>query len=232
MSDEIVSTELQGDVAVLRFDDGKANAISPTSLAALNAGLDRAEKEAKSVVLAGRPGRFSAGFDLSVMRGGDAAAVGQMVRGGAELACRLYEFPRPVVIACTGHALAMGAVLLLSADSRIGTAGDFKIGLNEVAIGMTLPMFAIELANDRLSRRHLQRAVNLAELYGPDGAVDAGYLDRCVQPDQLIEAAVAEASALGELSGRAHHGTKRNLRGATLERIRATLDDLAASPPA
>jgi enoyl-CoA hydratase len=226
MSEDIVRSEIRGDVAVVHFDDGKANAISPQSLAALDAALDRAEKDAKALVIEGRPGRFSGGFDLSVMRGGDASAMAGMVRGGAELAVRLYEFPRPVVLACTGHAIAMGAVLLLSADSRIGVAGDFKIGLNEVAIGMTLPMFAIELANDRLSRRHLQRAVNLAQLYDPQGAVDAGFLDRTVEADALLDAAVDEANALTALDGRAHHGTKRNLRGATLARIRDSLDAL------
>ncbi len=227
MSDSIVNTEIQGDVAVIRFDDGKANAFSPTSIAALNAALDQAEKEAKAVVIAGRPGRFSGGFDLKVMSGGDAKASLAMVRGGAELAVRVYEFPKPVVLACTGHAIAMGAVLLLSADSRIGTEGDFKIGLNEVAIGMTLPVFAIELANDRLSRRHLQRAVNLAELYSPAGAVDAGFLDRVVAADDLLAAAVREAESFAGLHGRAHHGTKRNLRGATAERIRASLEALS-----
>jgi enoyl-CoA hydratase len=226
MSDPIVTTELQDEVAVVRFDDGKANAFSPTSMTALNAALDQAEKEAKAVVIVGRPGRFSGGFDLSVMRAGDAAAVAQMVRSGAELAARLYEFPKPVVIACSGHAIAMGAVLLLSADVRIGAQGDFKIGLNEVTIGMTLPTFAVELANDRLSRRHLQRAAALAELYAPTDAVDAGFLDRVVAPEALLEEAVAEATRHAALDARAHHGTKQNLRAATVDRIRASLDTL------
>lgn len=224
---DVVQVELQGEVAVVRFDDGKVNAVSLDSIAALGAALDRAEKEAKCVVIAGRPGRFSAGFDLNVMRAGDGAAVGRMVRGGAELAARLYGLPLPVVLACSGHALAMGAVLLLAADRRIGAAGDFKIGLNEVAIGMTLPMFAVELANDRLSRRHLQRAVALAELYDPEGAVDAGFLDRVVPSDTLLEAALDEARDLAKLDGRAHPGTKRNLRGPTLARIRASLGEIA-----
>ncbi len=227
MSDDIVRIELQEEVAILHFDDGKANAFSLAALAAFDSALDEAGKAAKSVVIAGRPGRFSAGFDLSVMRSGDAGAVGRMVRSGAELALRLYELPQPVVIACTGHAVAMGAVALLAADTRIGAAGDFKIGLNEVAIGMTLPPFAVELARDRLSRRHLQRATGLSELYGPEAAVDAGFLDRVVAPDALLGEAVGEARRFAALDGRAHLGTKRNLRGDTIERIRATLDGLA-----
>lgn len=226
MSDEIVSTEIQDGVAIVRLDDGKANALSVATQARIHAALDRAEKEARSVVFAGRPGRFSGGFDLSVMASGDANAVREMVKGGAELAIRLYELPVPVVMACTGHAIAMGAVLLLSADTRIGVDGDFKIGLNEVSIRMTLPMFAVELAKDRLSRRHLQRAVNLAEIYSPKDAVDAGYLDRVVAPAALLDEAVAEARRYERLDLQAHHGTKRNLRGPTIERIRASIAGL------
>jgi enoyl-CoA hydratase len=226
MSDEIVTTEIQDGIAVIRLDDGKANALSVGTQGQIHAALDQAEKEARSVVFAGRPGRFSAGFDLSVMGTGDASAVREMVKGGAELALRLYEFPVPVVMACTGHAIAMGAVLLLAADTRIGVDGDFKIGLNEVSIRMTLPMFAVELAQDRLSRRHLQRAVNLAEIYSPADAVDAGYLDRVVTADSLLGEAIAEAKRYESLDPRAHHGTKRNLRGPTIERIRASLAEL------
>ncbi|MCP5055870.1 MAG: crotonase/enoyl-CoA hydratase family protein [bacterium] len=187
MSDELLRYELSEEVAILRFDDGKANAISPTALDALNAGLDRAEKEARVVALIGRPGRFSAGFDLSVMRQGPEAAQ-SLVGGGAELLARMVESPLPIVAGCSGHALAMGALMLLAADQRIGSEGEFKLGLNEVAIGMTLPQFGVELAEERLSRRHLQRSVAQAEIYDPAGATDAGYLDRLVPAEQLEDA--------------------------------------------
>ena len=221
---QLLTTEIAGDVAVLRLDDGKANAISMDALAALDTALNRAEKDAKSVALIGRPGRFSGGFDLAVMRSGDAAAMGNLVKAGAELAIRLYGFPLPVVIGCSGHAIAMGAVLLMSADARVGSAGDFKIGLNEVAIRMTLPMFAVELAQDRLSRRHLQAATVQAQIYDPAGAIDAGFLDRVAAPEQLERETVAEAQRLAQLDPAAHHGTKLNLRGPTLERMRASLE--------
>jgi enoyl-CoA hydratase len=188
----------------------------------LNAALDRAEKEAGAVILAGRPGRFSAGFDLSSMKAGP-DAVRSLVSAGAELLLRLYEAPLPIVAACSGHALAMGAVLLLGADLRIGAAGDFKLGLNEVSIHMTLPVFAVEIARDRLSRRHFQRAVIQAEIYGPDGAVDAGYLDRVVPAERLAEEARAEAERLAGLPRRAFSETKQRVRGASVERIRRSL---------
>ena len=222
MTDQAVTCVMKDRVAVLRLDDGKANALAPAVLDALHAGLDRAlADEAGAIVMLGREGRFSAGFDLSVMRQG-ADAVRGMVGRGAELALRVFECPVPFVIGATGHALAMGAVLLLSADERIGAEGDYKIGLNEVAIRMTLPEFAIVLAKERLSRRHLQRAINQAEIYAPREAVDAGYLDRVVPPAEVQAAAVARAQALAEsLDPKAHRETKLALRRDAIDRLRA-----------
>jgi enoyl-CoA hydratase len=230
MAEEFVQYARKDKVAVLRLDDGKANALAPPVLDALHEGLDRAvADEAGAIVLLGRPGRFSAGFDLSVMRQGPEAVAG-MVGRGAELAYRVFDCPLPFVIGATGHALAMGAVLLLSADERIGAEGDFKIGLNEVAIKMTLPEFGIALAEERLSRRHLQRAVSQAEVYAPLGAVDAGYLDRVVPPGEVEPAAIARAQALADtLDPKAHRETKRALRRATLERLRAALEPMGIS---
>jgi enoyl-CoA hydratase len=216
------TTEIRDGLAVVRMDDGKANAISFAMLEALGAALDAAEKEARAVVLLGRPGRFSGGFDLAVMDGGGEAVV-RLVSAGGRLALRLYELPLPVVIGCTGHALAMGAVLLCAADLRIGAAGDAKIGLNEVAIGLALPVFASELARERLSKRHLQRATALAEIYDPAGAVDAGFLDRAVPPDQVEAVALEAAATFAALPAQAHALTKRALRRPALETIRASL---------
>jgi enoyl-CoA hydratase len=224
---ELVRFSRVGAVARLDFDDGKANVVSPVSLPALNAALDRAEKEAGAVALFGRAGRFCAGFDLGTMQSGNDPAR-RLVAGGALLAARLAGSPLPVVIGCGGHALAMGALLLLGADLRLGAEGDFKIGLNEVAIGLTLPAFAVELANERLSKRHLLRATTTAETYGPAAACDAGFLDRTVPAERLEAEALAEAARLAELPRRAFAETKRALRGARVERIRSGLEqDLA-----
>jgi enoyl-CoA hydratase len=221
MSDSVVY-ELRGAVAIVRLDDGKANALSPDVIAAVQRALDRAEKEARAVLLVGRLGRFSGGFDLSVMRQGGEVAVA-LVSAGAELALRLYAFPAPVVIACTGHAIAMGAILLMAADARVGAQGDFKIGLNEVSIGMTLPVFGVEFARARLSKRHVQRATGQAEIYSPAAALDAGFLDRLAPPESLLADALAEAERLAGLDPRAHAATKLSLRSETIARIRASL---------
>jgi enoyl-CoA hydratase len=228
---EKMGYELREGVAVIRLDDGKANAISQATIAELHACLDRAETEARAVLLAGRNGRLSAGFDLTTMRSGPAGAR-SLVEEGAKLLLRLYMHPRPVVVACTGHALAAGALLLVVGDLRLGALGDFKIGLNEVAIGLTLPVFAMELARDRLSRRHFTAAVTQAQIYDPDGAVDAGYLDGTDAPETLVAEAFAEARRLSELPDAFAH-TKRNERGRTANYIEMTLDeDMARIAPA
>jgi enoyl-CoA hydratase len=219
---ELVRFELRDSVALLRFDDGRANAVSHAAIDALRAGLERAEKEAGAAVLLGRPGRFSAGFDLGVIQQGRDASRA-LVTAGGELLLRIVEAEVPVVAACSGHALAMGALLLLASDLRIGASGDFKLGLNEVAIGLTLPVFALELAQARIARSHLARATALAEIYDPPGAQAAGLLDRVVAPDRLEAEALAAAAALTKLSRPAYQGSKRKLYGGLLERVRATL---------
>jgi enoyl-CoA hydratase len=222
VSDGPIAYEVRGNAALLAFDDGKANVVSFESLAAINAGLDRAEKDAKVVVLAGRKGRFSAGFDLATLGQGPPQSK-ELVRGGAELLARLYGFPLPVCLACTGHALGMGGLLLLAADIRFGADGDYKIGLNEVAIGMTMPEFGVVLASDRLSKRHLTRSLVLAEIYSPADGVDAGFLDRVMPAESLLGETLAHAEQLSTLHTRSHTGTKRALRQSAIDRLLASL---------
>jgi enoyl-CoA hydratase len=224
----VTVTRTDDGVTHIAIDDGKANALSPQALGLIEAGLDTAEDGGRAVLISGRPGRFSAGFDLSVMQEGPESAR-KLVTRGAELALRIYELPQPVVVACTGHALAMGAILLLAADLRIGAEGEFKIGLNEVAIGMPVPIFATELARDRLSPRHFLRAVNHAGVYSPTEAVEVGYLDAVAAPDDVIAVARTHAADLGErLNPIAFAATRTNVHAATAEHIRETLDaDLA-----
>ncbi len=214
MSDTPVSVRAEGQVAVIDWDDGKANAIGPDAVAHLLAAFDRVEADAAdAVVLTGRPGRFSAGFDLKVMQESPAAAR-DLLAAGVDLFMRMYLFPRPVVTACTGHAIAAGAIVLMSTDLRIGTRGEFKIGLPEVTIGMSLPFFATELARDRLSKRHYTRATALGTMYTPDEAVDVGYLDEVVEPDDVVTTAVERATALAGISRGGLLHTRSTTRGA------------------
>lgn len=218
-----VTVNVTDGVAVIELDDGKANALGFDVLAGLESALDRAEADdVSAVVIVGREGKFSAGFDLKVMTSGPEGARDMLGRG-ALLGLRMYMFPKPVVLAVTGHALAMGAILLCCADVRVGADGPFKIGLNEVAIGMVLPEWALTIAVERLSRRHLQSAVALARVSDGRGAVDAGFLDEVVGEADVLETAVSAAAAMGALSRRAYAGTVRALRGDVLARMEAQI---------
>ena len=220
---QLASYELSDQVAIITMDDGKANAFGPDMIAAVDAHLERAGGEAKAVILTGRPGIFSGGFDLKVIRGGDAEAGRAMSLAGARLMMRLYGLPQPLVVAAPGHAIALGAFCLLTGDYRIGIEGDFRIGLNETAIGMSLPPFGLMLAQERLSKRHLARAAIGATLFGPLEARDAGFLDEVVAVADLPAAARAAADRLVALDGASYAAVKNALRGESIAAVLAGL---------
>ncbi|GAK46049.1 enoyl-CoA hydratase/isomerase [Tepidicaulis marinus] len=222
MSDNLLSYEVRNGVAEIRMDDGRANALGHEMIGALNGALDKAEKEASAILLSGREGRFCAGFDLSVMSGGP-LAVQELVGSGAKLLTRLYMYPLPVITACTGHALAAGGLLLLASDYRIGAEGTFKIGLNEVAIGMTTPLFLLHFARDRVPAPLFDQATVHARIFDPESAVAAGFLDETAAPDALMSTAAAKAEAMGALPRAAFSGSKRKAHGPTVRHIEDTL---------
>ena len=224
MASQRVSYSIDGKVAILKMDDGKANAISAQLIDELDASLERARTEARAVVIAGRDGRFSGGFDLTVMMASPESAR-ELVNTGAQFLMSLYLHPQPVVAACSGHALAAGALLLLASDVRIGAEGAFKIGLNEVQIGMRLPVFAIELARDRLARKHFVAASTLGRVYSPTEAVDVGFLDRVVPAERCLSEAIAAARKLADLPTGALAETKRLTRQPLVELVIDTLEE-------
>jgi len=216
---ELVSYHLSEGVATIAMDDGKANALSVAMLSAVNEALDRALADDAIVILTGRPGIFSGGFDLKVLGAGGPNA-GLMLEQGFVLALRLLAHPSPVVIACNGHAVAMGCFLLLSADYRIGVEGSYRLVANEVAIGLTMPWAAIEICRQRLAPAHFNRAVILAESYSPSDGVVAGFLDRVVDAADLLQAATSIATQISGLDRHAHATTKAHARASAIEAIR------------
>jgi enoyl-CoA hydratase len=221
---ELVTYRLDGKIATVTMDDGKVNALSIAMLRALHEALDRAERDGAVVILTGRAGYFSAGFDLKVFAGGDVERVLEMLNLGATLAERILAFKTPVVIASTGHAVAAGSFLLLAADLRFGAEGAFRIGLNEVKIGLTMPWFAVELARQRLRPADFSRAVITATMYDPTAAVRAGFLDIVAAPDELLATSREHADQLAQLDLAAHAATKLRARGQALQAIRAAIE--------
>lgn len=224
----LVNYELSESIATISLDDGKVNVLGPTMQAAINDALDRAEKDdARAVVLAGNQRVFSGGFDLSVFQSGDAQAALGMLAGGFELSVRCLTFPKPVIMAATGPAIAMGSFLLLSGDHRVG-APKSRCQAVEVAIGMTIPISAIEIMRMRLTPAAFQRGTSMASTFAGDQAIAAGWLDEIVDADKVLSRAqeVATESA-ATLHAHAHLATKLKARKSALAAIRAGIDGLA-----
>jgi enoyl-CoA hydratase len=220
----ILTYELSDGIATISLDDGKANVMSVRMLAGITDALDRALAEhAGAVVLTGRAGMFSGGFDLSVFKT-DQAELYRMLVAGARITEKLLAYPIPVVTACSGHAIAMGIFLMLSTDVRIGVDLGAKLHINEVANGMILPYFAIEVCRQRLTPAHLTLAITTALPYSPQTAVTAGFLDEIVPADALAATARSRALQLAKLHPEAFPVTKQRLREPTLVALRAAIE--------
>ena len=216
---KLVHYSLQNNIATIRIDDGKRNALSPAVLREIYQALDQAESDRAAIILSGRDSVFSAGFDLKVMKRGGIEAI-NMLRLGYSLTARVMRYPHPVIVACNGHALAMGVFLMLSADYVIGSRGDFKIAANEVAIGMTMPRVAAATLRNRLTPAAFQRAVTLSQYFDPESALKAGFFDELVDPAELMLRAEARVNDATKLDQRAHTVSKRRIRKALVRKIR------------
>ena len=218
IASESVACVIDHGVATITLDDGKSNALSPATFRQINKALDDAESAEALVVLRGRSEIFSAGFDLTVLKREVKGAYVMLIEG-FKLSRRLLAFPQPVIVLSTGHAIAMGAFLVLSADYRIGVAGDYRYVANEVEIGLTLPFSAVEICRQRLQPSYFHRAVNLAEVFSPDDAIDAGFLDTVVPPQDLDKALSAALAQFTSLDAIAHRETKLRSRKQVLSAI-------------
>jgi len=214
--------QISNNVAIIGMDDGKANAVGHNFIDQMNDALDQAEKAANAALITGRAGVFSGGFDLKEFAKGPEATT-ELVNKGAAMLLRLFKHPQPVVVACAGHAVAAGAFTLLAADTRIGVSGPFKIGLNETAIGMTLPTFGLQLAAARLSKRLHTKATIQGHLFGPEEALDAGFLDQVVSPEVLIDTAFSVAVELAQLPTEAYAANKLAVRAPYIAVIESSL---------
>lgn len=214
----------EGGISWIDMDDGQVNVMSPTMQAELGTAFDRAEADDGVVVVRGRPGVFSAGFDLNLLGAGSEESAA-MVIGGFELAHRVLAHPRPVVVACTGHAIAMGVFLLLSGDHRIASTAPARLAANEVAIGLTMPHTATEILRQRLTPAAFQRATLLAETFDPAGAVAAGFVDEVVEPERFDERVAEVAAALTALDRDAQVATKRRTRAPLLATVARAIEE-------
>ena len=219
-----VRVESGAALTTLTLDDGKVNALSCAMFDALGAALDQAQAAGTVVLLQGRPGVFSAGFDLATLRAGGAAA-GRMLEAGARLTERLLSFPAPLIAVVTGPAIAMGAFIVQGCDLRLAVDDPrFRIAANEVAIGLTLPRFALAVLRHRLTPAHLDLAAVTGRPYDLPGALAAGWLDAAADAARLPALVDDAVRALSSIDRAAHVATKLRVRADTLDRLRAAVD--------
>jgi len=224
MADSLVSIHKIDDITILTMDDGKANVFSSAMARRLHECFATLDAESGAVIVTGRPGMLSAGFDLKTIMAGDPAAIGHMVADTVRMAMDVLSFPRPVIGLATGHCVAMGALFLMTMDYRFGVRGAFKVGLNEVRDGLQLPIFAVELARYRLPTASLIASTLHATLHDPDGAVHAGFLDEVVPAETALDVAVARARQFAKLPNPAYAQSKANLLAPVRDHILRTLE--------
>lgn len=221
---DLVTYTFDNGVATIKMDDGKANVLSTQMIAELNAAFDKAETDNAIVMLTGRDGMFSGGFNLKEMQAGPKEAL-TLTSKGSKLARRILAFPRPVIMVATGHTIAMGAFLALACDYRVIVEGDYKVGLNETLIGMTMHNFGIELARYKLANNYFGRCVMNAEIFNPRDAVKAGFFDRTVPAEGLPMAGPMIGQMFGALDPKAFRGTKLRSRKAVFEILDQAIED-------
>jgi len=223
MASDFATLKKEGDISIITLDDGKANAFSLSMTEAVNKCLGEVPKDSGALILTSRPGIFSGGFDLKTISSGDVEAARAMSVAGLTLFTVLFSFPRPVIIACNGHAVALGAFLLLTADYRIGAAGDFRVWANEIGNNMTIPQAILEVTKIRINPSHWYRAIMHSQPYAVEDAINPGYLDEVVPQDSLMDTALAKAEELAKLGHPFYEMTKTWAQAEVLQKMRDSI---------
>jgi enoyl-CoA hydratase len=229
MSAKIATLTNKDDISIITLDDGKANVFSPKMIQDVNECLDKVPTESGALIITGREGMFSAGFDLKIISAGDIQATMDMSLSGFKLLSRIFSFPRPVLAACSGHGIALGTFLLCCCDYRIGVKGDFMIGANEMRTNMVIPIPILELISHRVSSSHKYRAILGAEMYSLQNGVEAGLIDEIVDSNDLMEAAKLKAKDLASMGHPSYSLTKELFIREPLQKINDAISDIESS---
>ena len=226
MTNSFATLSQEDEISVITLDDGKANVFSEEMTQAINDCLDKVPTDSGSLIITGRPGMFSAGFDLKVIASGDVPKIKKMSLSGFKLLSRIFSFPRPVVAACSGHGIALGTFLLCCCDYRIGIKGEFLLGANEMKTNMVIPTPILELIKFRISPSHKYRSILGAEMYQLDKAIDAGLMDQVEEAEALMDAAIEKAKDLATMGNPSYTLTKALFIKDVADRIDSAIKDL------
>lgn len=225
----LTHTRGEDGVSVLTMDDGKANAFDLDFFTALNDAFDACADDA-AIVLAGRAGMFSGGLNLKVLAALDADGLQKLLVEFGRTMMRVWLEPRPVVAAVTGHAIAGGTILAMTADHTVAADGEFRWGLTETTIGFPLPDWIIAIARGNVRVDRLDDLLLPGRMVDAATAVEVGFADVLAPADAVLDQAMERAGELARLPRQVYGATKRRLRAALAEPALAAIEeDLARS---
>ena len=225
MTEKIATLKKEGNVSIITLDDGKANVFSPEMSQQIDECLDQVATEEGCLVITGKEGMFSGGLDLKIIQSGDIERIQEMSSKAFKLLARIFSFPRPVIAACSGHAVALGTFLLCCCDYRIGVKGEFMLGANEMRTNMVIPTPILELIKFRVSNTHKYRAVLGAEMYKLEDSISAGLIDEVVDQDLLMTTVTEKAKDLATMGHPSYSMTKELFIAEPMSKINAAMEE-------
>jgi enoyl-CoA hydratase len=228
--EKLATLESKDDVSIITIDDGKANVFSKNMIDAFNECLDNVPTDKGSLIITGREGMFSAGFDLKVISSGDIEKIRDMTLNGFKLLARIFSFPRPVLAACSGHGIALGTFLLCCCDYRIGIKGEYMVGANEMRTNMVIPPPILELIKFRVTQSYKYRAVLGGEMFALEDATKTGIIDEITESNNLMNTAMEKAKDLSTMGNPSYSLTKELFIAEPLKKINDAIDNLGSDP--
>ena len=228
--EKLATLESKDDVSIITIDDGKANVFSKNMIDAFNECLDNVPTDKGSLIITGREGMFSAGFDLKVISSGDIEKIRDMTLNGFKLLTRIFSFPRPVLAACSGHGIALGTFLLCCCDYRIGIKGEYMVGANEMRTNIVIPTPILELIKFRVTQSYKYRAVLGGEMFALEDATKTGIIDEITESNNLMNTAMEKAKDLSTMGNPSYSLTKELFIAEPLKKINDAIDNLGSDP--
>ncbi len=207
----MIYREDRNEVAVLRMEHGKVSALDLEMLLEFRSRLDELQREPRrAVILTGTGSSFSAGVDLYRLLEGGREYLDRFLPALDAALRQLYEFPRPVVAAVNGHAIAGGCIIACACDFRLMSAG--RIGVTELLVGVPFPALPLEIIRASVAPQHFQSILYTGRTYTPPEALHVGLVDEVVQDEALLDRACDVARRLAAISPRAFEITKSQIR--------------------
>ena len=216
-----IGYEIDQGIAQITMDDGKANAMDFAFFEEMGEALDRAEGDgAKTLIITGRPGYFSAGLDIKLMPTLSPAELNRLAETFARTLLRVFSIPLPTVAVCSGHAVAGGAMLALSCDLRFAVDGPYRIQMNEMLVGIPFPSWMLLIGRSSMPVQWFVEAFLHAGAYSPAEAVERGMFHGLTKEgEDPIARARAEGEKLKALNLTAYGTSKKRLRDADVNHV-------------